>query len=167
MDFSYWLNIEENLLLTARRPGRIQQLIDLSHQSNFHIGIISDDYPLLSHLTVAENAALSSMYHRNLSLAQVRKRIEPDALALDMEGIMDGTPDGLSRRLALKAHLLRGVANNNSVVVMQRPAHAEVEAVLDWLGRLEHPMRLWVACLEKHAPAYMDFRLKKITIEDA
>lgn len=167
MDFSYWLNIEENLLLTAPRPGRIQQLIDLSHQSNFHIGIISDEYPLLSHLTVAENAALSSMYHRNLSLAQVRKRIEPDEQALDMGDIMDKAPGGMPRRSVLKAHLLRCVANNNSVVVMQRPAHAEVEDMLDWLDRLTHPLRLWVACLEKHAPAYMDFQLKKIAIEDA
>ncbi len=166
MDFSYWLNIEENLLLTAGRPGRIQQLIDLAHQSNFHIGIISDDYPLLSHLSLAENTALSSMYHQNLSLAQVRKRIEEATEILGMTPLMDNPPAGAGRRVTLKTHLLRCVANNNTVVVVHRPPHAEAEALLDWLERLPRRMRLWVACLKKHAPAYMDLQLKKIAIGD-
>lgn len=167
MDFSYWLNIEENLLLTARQPGRIQQLIDLAHQSSFHIGIVSDDYPLLSHLTLAENVSLSSMYHQNLSLRQVRKRVQDSVESLDMDDAMDLPPGRAGRRETLKAHLLRCVANNNSVVVVQRPPHAEAGSLLEWLDRLPRRMRLWVACLEKHAPAYQDFPLKKIDIGDA
>jgi len=167
MDFSYWLNIEENLLLTATQPGRIQQLIDLSHQSNFHIGIISNDYPLLSHLTLAENVALSSMYHQNLTLTQVRKRIQDAVEALDMASIMDSPPARVTRKETLKAFLLRCVANNNSVVVANRPPHSETEDLLAWLERLPRRMRLWVTCLDKHAPAYMDFTLKKIAIGDA
>ena len=167
MDFSYWLNLEEDLLLTAGKPGRIQQLVDLAHQSNFHIGIISTDYPLLSHLTVAENAALSSMYHQNLSLTQVRKRIDEAVHALGMERAMDRDTPGLDRWDTLKAHLLRCVANNNSVIAMHRPSHAETEAMLGWLRSLSRRPRLWVVCLGKHAPAYQDFPLKKIPIEDA
>lgn len=167
MDFSYWLNIEENLLLTATRQGSIQQLIDLAHQSSFHIGIISEDYPLLSHLTVAENAALSSMYHQNLSLAQVCKRIAPEAEALEMLDAMDRPPASIDREENLKAHLLRCAANNNSVVAMPRPVRGQVESVIGWLEALPRRMRLWVLCLDKHVPTYMDLPLRRIPIEDA
>jgi len=166
MNVSYWLNIEENLLLVAKKRKEILRLIDLAHRSGFHIGIISDDYPLLSDLDVAENLALSGMYHQNLSLTQVLKKIDPFIQEINSEELIDKRIEDLNRDELLKIYLLRCIANNNSIILLYEPVFKDIKMIYDLVGLIGKKIRLWVACLEKNTERYYSFGFKEIVISD-
>ena len=166
MNVSYWLNIEENLLLVAKKRKEIPHLIDLAYRSGFHIGIISDDYPLLSDLDVAENLALSSMYHQNLSLKQVLKKIEPFIQEINSEELIYKRIEDLNRDELLKIYLLRCIANNNSIILLYEPTFKDIKIIYDLIGIIDKKIRLWVACLERNTERYYSFGFKEIVISD-
>ncbi|MDY7000191.1 MAG: hypothetical protein SVS15_00230 [Thermodesulfobacteriota bacterium] len=166
MNVSYWLNIEENLLLVAKRRKEILRLIDLAHRSGFHIGIISDDYPLLSDLDVAENLAISGMYHQNLSLTQVLKKIDPFVQKINAEDLLQRRIEYLDREELLKIYLLRCIANNNSIILLYEPVFKDIKTIYDLIGLLDKKTRLWIACLEKNTERYYSFGFKEIMISD-
>ena len=158
------LNINRNLLLVALTPGQLSMLMDLAAQSQSHIGLIRDDFPLLSNLSLLENIVLSPSFHKNMTVGQAREKIAPSIEALKMGKALGWRKEWLSREELLKAYLLRGVASDNSIIMMQSPQLSDLEIVLDSIARLEGVLRLWVCCLWNETDKYSDYDLLEIEL---
>lgn len=167
MNLAYWLNLKDNLLLLAETREEFDGFMALAARFHYQIGIVSDRFPLLASLTVLENIALMAMYHRNLSLSRVEAQVEPEFAALGMTAAAGKRLEHLSREEVLQTYLLRCLAKNNIIVLMNTPAASEIELILDSLARLGKKLRLWIACLAGDAETYRRFPLRTITVGGA
>lgn len=163
MNISALLAQDGHLLITTRTKGMLQQLTDLARQSGNHICAVTPGSPLIADLTVAENIALPGMYHLNLSLARIMETLGGAVAALGLDAVLDARPANLSRRDALKAQILRCVVQGSSIVLLQAPRADDAEQALAAIQLLDRPMRLWVACLQRHAAQFSDLPLRPMT----
>ncbi|BBD07595.1 hypothetical protein [Desulfovibrio ferrophilus] len=165
MDIATLLAETTDLLLTASNKGGIQQLVDLSLQTDFHIGVVGRRYPLLEELTVEENIALPGMYHRNLNPQQVIERLQGPLEILDLLGALSQRPTNLSRRDTLKVKLLRCLGQDSGIILLPTPGVEDVTQAFEAAQALKNGVRIWVACLDKTAPAYDQFNLKPMALQ--
>jgi len=166
ISISKFLNINKNLLLVAGSPGQLSMLMDLSAQSQSHIGFISDGFPLLSNLDVLGNIVLGPMFHKNMSMRQAREKIDSAIQALGMMKQMHRRKEMLGRGELLRAYLLRSLACDNSIVLMNTPSLYDLDIIQDALERLAYKMRLWVCCLEMNTGLYENYDLMKIKLTE-
>ncbi len=163
MNISALLAQDGHLLITTRTRGMLQQLTDLARQSGDHICAVTPGSPLLAELTVAENIALPGMYHLNLPLAKVLASLGDALGSLGLDDKLDARPANLSRRDALRVQLLRCAVLGSSIVLLQAPRPEDARQALRAMDALSRPMRLWVACLERHAPQFAALGLRPMT----
>jgi len=164
VNLAYWLNLKDNLLLLAENREEIEAFMELSAKFHHQIGIVSDRYPLLASLTVLENIALMAMYHRNVPLARAEEQTGPELKALGLADAAGKRLEDLTREEVLNTYLLRCLAKNNIIVLMNTPAASEIEFVLGGLARLGRKLRLWIACLAGDAETYRRFALRTIAV---
>jgi len=165
MDIAVLQTETDHLLLTAPAKGGLQHLEDQALQAEPRVGVMSSRYPLLAGLSVAENIALPGMYHRNLALEQVLERLAGPVEALDMGRALGQRPENLSHEEAFKARLLRCLGQDSGIILLPSPHVREVARALRAVEALDGNLRLWIACLDKAAPAYSLFGLKPIDLE--
>lgn len=167
MDIAALLATRGHLLLTSPHRQDIDQLVDLALQSDSHIGVADRNLPLLASLTVAENVALPGMYHRNLTPEQVAQRLDAPARAIGVEKAWDLLPANLAKRDMMRVKILRCLARDCGVLLLPMPAAKDVEAALEAIGAENVGVRLWVACLDKHAADYAAFGLNLVSLRTA
>lgn len=164
MDLAELLASRGDLLLLAGTRADVQQLVDLALQSGSHIGVAGRGQPLLSALSVAENVALPAMYHRNLPLEKVVRRLAAPAEALGLDAVMDLRPANLDRNATLRAKILRCLARECGVLLLPAPPPNEAVAARDAIAAHGGGVRLWVACLSKDRDAYAGLNLQPVTL---
>lgn len=158
---------EENLLLTADSRRAVREILDTARKSDFHIGIVSDAYPLLSSLMLAENLALGNMYHQNFSLDQAIRRLSPAIEAAGLTEVLYKGVEDLDRKDIVKAYFLRCLAGDNSIVLVENPMTRDLEIITELNCIQSLCRRLWVVCQEKDADRYARFGLRRISISES
>jgi predicted ABC-type transport system involved in lysophospholipase L1 biosynthesis ATPase subunit len=164
MNLSYWLNLRENLLLLAPDRETLKEFLQLVAQFHYQIGIASDAYPLIASLSVQENITLMSMYHQKVSANRAAKAMRGDVEALGMEGKLHLRKEHLRREDILKTYVLRCIAKNNIIILLNTPPLTDLKLVADSLERVGKKLRLWVLCQEDNAAAYRELNLRTISI---
>lgn len=143
-----------HLLLVAKNESAIARLTAMITQSNFNIGIISDDLPFLANLSALENIVLGCMYHKAMSLQSCREAIQDHIDVLGLNDALDLRPQLLSRPMLMKIHLLRCMANDSAFVILPRPSRSDCDILHRAAEILDRDVFLWVACLSNDQDAY-------------
>ncbi|WP_028575325.1 hypothetical protein [Desulfonatronovibrio hydrogenovorans] len=151
-----------NLLLVCPSKSRDSLLQNMIVQSQGHIGIISDDFPFLSSLSVIENVALSNMFHQNVSLERVKARFGDYLAKAGLEEYLWKSPRLLPHVKLVLAKLLRCVCSGNSIVFMGSPRIDDARVVLDWIRDNSVPVKLWISCVDEEAAMFDDLALKQV-----
>lgn len=164
MNLSYWLNLRENLLLQANNRTEMPQFLELVAQFHYQIGMVSDSFPLLASLSVLENITLMNMYHQKKSATEAYKALEKDITALGMQNKLHLHREKMAREDILKTYVLRCVAKNNIIILLNTPRLTDVSLVQKCLDDIEKKIRLWVLCLEDDSIAYRNLNLRTIPL---
>jgi ABC-type uncharacterized transport system ATPase subunit len=151
---SLLLDQHPRLLVIGRREDQISELISLVTQSKGHIGILGDDFPFLSNLSVLENIVLGTMYRQNISMEKAREPIQEHILALGLNKWMNQRKDQLDSRATILCQLLRCISCGNSIVLLPSPAFTMAETIIQAIETVRHPLAVWIACNEKDAATY-------------
>ncbi len=164
MNLPYWLNLRNNLLLLAHDRSEMSAFLQLVAQFHHQIGMASDSFPLLASLSVQENVTLMSMYHQKLSANKAFKVMEDDINALDMQDKLHLRKEHLRREDILKTYVLRCVAKNNIIILLDTPRLTDLTLVSQSLESIRKKIRLWVLCLKDDAATYGNLDLRTIII---
>ncbi|WP_045220853.1 hypothetical protein [Desulfonatronum thioautotrophicum] len=143
-----------HLLLVAEQEATISRLTSMVVQSDFHIGVISDEFPFLANLSALENIALGCMYHKALHLPACQHKLQDVITALNLDNALDQRTQFLSRPLQLKVHLLRCIANESSFILLPLPSRSDCDILHRAVESLKHSIFLWVACLSNDQDVY-------------
>ncbi|MFW5836495.1 MAG: hypothetical protein ACOCVM_00700 [Desulfovibrionaceae bacterium] len=165
MNFPYWLNLRDHLLMTADAEAGQKRFLDAVGRFHHQVGVAGEEFPLLANLTVLENTTLMRMYHENESRRRAFEAVQPSVQALDMEGALTRRDGQLSRVQRLKAFVLRSAAKGNIIHLLDGPRISDVQTTLQAVESLPNPMRLWVLCLAGDASMYQGFGLRRIDVE--
>ncbi|HDQ39886.1 MAG TPA: hypothetical protein ENN39_02495 [Desulfonatronum sp.] len=144
----------EHLLLSSPDETTIARLKIMVVQSDFHVGMINDDLPLLANLNALENIALGSMYHKNMSLEACRRKLKPAIHLLGLEQVMDQRQQYLNRSQRLKVQLLRCLADDCGFVLLDSPPRSDCDILDRALTTLDAGVFLWICCLSSELDAY-------------
>ncbi|SMP68393.1 hypothetical protein [Desulfonatronum lacustre] len=143
-----------HLLLVSEDESTISRLTAMVLQSDFHIGIISDDFPFLTNLSALENIVLGCMYHKTMSLHSCRKKIQDLVDALGVNESLDQQAQFMSRPMLLKMHLLRCMANESTFIFLPTLSRSDCDILHRAAEILDQDVFLWVACLSIDQDVY-------------
>lgn len=163
LDFEKLANQRENLLLPLPGPGEFQRLVSFAVDSRPHIGVLSDDFPLLRHLTIKENIALPMLFKQNIHLSRLEPTIRNGAGRLGLAHYLDRFPTTLPYAGKIRAMFLRCVVAGNNSILLPSPKRDDVEILFDCLASEIYDVKIWVACQENCSP-YNDFPLQTMII---
>ncbi|PTN38055.1 hypothetical protein [Desulfonatronum sp. SC1] len=143
-----------HLLLVSENEPTISRLTAMIVQSDFHIGVISENFPFLANLSALENIVLGCMYHKAMSFQSCRERIQGHIDILGLNDALDQRAQILSRSMLLKMHLLRCIANESAFIILPLPSRSDCDILSRALESLEREIFLWVACLSNNQDIY-------------
>ncbi len=108
-----------------------------------HFGIVADDLPLLSNLSVVQNIALIRQYHDRLSTEDSKNKALTLLDVLGLCAIAGKRNPDLSDRERFIAKLLRASQRHEAVVVIDRPftqlpGARSIDEVIEVLRRLDN-----------------------------
>ncbi|MGX9366409.1 hypothetical protein ACTVJH_10250 [Desulfoplanes sp. PS50] len=151
---SLLLDHHPRLLVIGHKESLTSELVSWIAQSQDHIGILGDDFPFLSNLSVMENIVLGTMYRQNISLEKACAPIREHIHALELGKWMNQRKEHLDSRTMVLCQLLRSISGGNSIVLLPSPAFTMAETVIQAIETLRHPLTVWIACNEKDAVTY-------------
>ncbi len=114
-------------------------------ETRLRVGVVFDGGRLLKHLTVAENVALPMQYHLALSHDDLLGRVSELLEAVDLLGVANVYPAGISRNRQQRVGLARAMALRPEVILLDSPLtgldFADANAWIEILDRLAegHP----------------------------
>jgi ABC-type polar amino acid transport system ATPase subunit len=160
------LTVHRNhLLLVSPDDATLSRLTTIVAQSEFHIGIISDQFPLLVNLTALENIVLGCMYNNAMGIHSCREKLQPMIDRLNMNSSMDQRPQFLSRRQRLKVQLLRCLANESNFIFLPMPNRSDCDILHRTIELLNTPAFLWVSCLSNDKDVYTSLEYSIIHLD--
>lgn len=151
---SLLLDHHPRLLVIGHKESLTSELVSWIAQSQDHIGILGDDFPFLSNLSVMENIVLGTMYRQNISLEKACAPIREHIHALELGKWMNQRKEHLDSRTMVLCQLLRSISGGNSIVLLPSPAFTMAETVIQAIETIRHPLTVWIACNEKDAVTY-------------
>jgi ABC-type polar amino acid transport system ATPase subunit len=164
MNFPYWLNLRDHLLMAAADEAAEQGFLEAVGRFHHQVGVAGEEFPLLANFTVLENITVMRMYHKNESRRRAYEHVLPSAQALGMEEALNRRDGELGRTERLKAFVLRSAAKGNIIHLLDAPRISDVDTTLQAVQSLPKPLRLWVLCLAGDAPMYREFNLRRIDL---
>jgi predicted ABC-type transport system involved in lysophospholipase L1 biosynthesis ATPase subunit len=162
-DLSHWLGLDQDLLLVVPDRDAAQDMVRRTGLSGFGVGVLGGPFPLLSDLDVLENAALGPMFHRGVSLRRMRRRLEPLARPLGLEGRLHALPPDLAPEERLPALMLRALADEARALLLPWPEPSRVLDADRLRQGLDPRPRLWVCCTRNNADAYTVLQLRTLS----
>ena len=165
-DLTPYLHMDEHLLIVTEHPTMLTRIMHLSALLQPQVGIISEDFPLLSNLDVLENIALASMYRKNVSLKKARRIMEPEIRALKLEKLLHKRRELLTREELVRVLVARCLAAGNSIILLESPPVFRLDTVFACLGAVAHRVRIWVSCHHPDKLAYGGYPLREIHIRE-
>jgi len=167
MDFSYWLRVEDNIILIASNEKQLDELMHQAVQPEYPIGVVSGErYPLLADLNVIENIVLRNMFHENISMKQATDVIFPFIESLGLAQKMGARPEDLTGEELINAYILRCISSRKEIILFESPEPYDIYVSWSWLKQMKLDMRLWICCLIDRAPVYDRLSFKKIDFFD-
>ncbi|MDK2956889.1 MAG: hypothetical protein PWQ57_2385 [Desulfovibrionales bacterium] len=164
MNFSYWLNLREHLLITADDEATGKEFLAKVGRFHHQVGVAGENFPLLANLSVLENITVMRMYHENESRRKAFSNVEASVKALHMEDALHKRDGELSHAERLKAFALRSAAKGDIIHLLAEPRISDVQITLQAVESLPKPLRLWVLCLADDAAMYQNFDLRRIEV---
>jgi ABC-type Na+ transport system ATPase subunit NatA len=165
MNFSYWLNLREHLLVTAASESAGKAFLSKVGRFHHQVGVAGEQFPLLANLSVLENITVMRMYHNNESRPKAFSQVKASVKALEMESALHKRDGDLSHAERLKAFALRSAAKGDIIHLLAEPRISDVQITLQAVERLPKPLRLWVLCRADDAAMYQNFDLRRIEVE--
>lgn len=154
-----------HLLLVSENESTISRLTAMVVQSDFHVGVISDDFPFLTNLSALENIVLGCMYHKAMSLQSCREKIQDLVDALGLNESLDQRAQFQSRPMLLKMHLLRCMANESIFVLLPMIARSDCDILHRAAEILDRDVFFWVACLSNDQDVYTSLEYSVIDLD--
>lgn len=90
-------------------------------EQRLKLGFVFDGGNLFNHLTVAENLALPLRYHRELSVSELSERVETLLEFAELTPWANSTPGALGRNWQKRAGLMRAVALQPELLLLDNP----------------------------------------------
>lgn len=164
LNISNFLSQNEHLLLLADQERAFSQLTHLINQSQSHVSLVSEAFPLLSGIDLIENITLCATYRKNISQGKATRYIMPFVELLGLQEHIHLYRAQLNREQRIKAYLLRAISCESSVVCLIKPALWRVKTLFECLERVRLPLKIWIATLGKDAQDYTHFPLTPMHI---
>ncbi len=143
-----------HLLLVSEDESTISRFRAMVVQSDFHIGVISDDFPFLTNISALENIVLGCMYHKAMSLQSCRKNIQGLVDALGLNENLDQQAQFMSRPMLLKMHLLRCMAMESTFIFLPMISRSDCDILHRAAETLDRDVFLWATCLSNDQDVY-------------
>lgn len=166
MNFSFWLSLDKDLLLTAEHEEEMKALIAEAVRPEFKIGVPDNRFPLLANLNVLENIALKSMYHKNSTLQEVHNYISPLASILMIDDLLQKRKEQLAEEDLFNIYLLRCIANQDNVILLVEPEPTDWVSTYNFVKGARPEIRLWACCYADESGKYDRLNLRNIKIGD-